>query len=185
MSKTDTWLAVESAMYGYDWTLNRAGHRLAGTQAATVSATDLAGEGWMKAGSKDGETHYRYTAGGQRHSVGLAGTALEYQAAWLRQLGPGCAVMAWAAGKYRSHGILPHPAGLEWLVPRARRAQGSLSAAAGTVDASGDHGIWPAPLSAGHRCYKLPRPGPAAGSAGDGPRATGFAGTFNTWRANA
>jgi hypothetical protein len=23
------------------------------------------------------------------------------------------------------------------------------------------------------------------GSAGDGPRATGFAGTFNTWRANA
>ena len=93
-----TRLAVESAMYGYDWTLNRAGHRLAGTQAATVTATDIAGRGWVKAGSKDGETYYEYTAGGQHHAVWFAGTGLEYQAAQLRQLCPGCAVMAWATG---------------------------------------------------------------------------------------
>src|SRR5260370_37520890 len=31
-------LAGESAGYGYDWTLNRAGHRLAGTKAANVTA---------------------------------------------------------------------------------------------------------------------------------------------------
>ena len=93
-----TRLAVESAMYGYDWTLNRAGHRLAGTQAATVTATDIADRGWVKAGSKDGETYYEYTAGGQHHAVWFAGTGLEYQAAQLRQLCPGCAVMAWATG---------------------------------------------------------------------------------------
>ncbi len=91
-------LAVESAMYGYDWTLNRAGHLLAGTQAATVTATDLAGRGWAKAGSKDGETYYEYTAGGHRHAVWFAGTGLKYQAAQLRRLCPGCAVMAWAMG---------------------------------------------------------------------------------------
>ncbi|HUY45666.1 MAG TPA: glycosyl hydrolase family 18 protein [Streptosporangiaceae bacterium] len=94
-------LAVESAMYGYDWTLNRAGHRQAGTQAATVTATDLADladRGWVEAGSKDGETYYEYTAGGQRHAVWFAGTGLKYQAAQLRRLCPGCAVMAWATG---------------------------------------------------------------------------------------
>ncbi|MGE5290590.1 MAG: glycosyl hydrolase family 18 protein [Micromonosporaceae bacterium] len=93
-----TRLAVESAMYGYDWTLNRAGHRLAGTQAATITATDLADRGWATAGSKDGETYYEYTAGGYRHAVWFAGTGLKYQTAQLRRLCPGCAVMAWATG---------------------------------------------------------------------------------------
>ena len=91
-------LAVESAMYGYDWTLDPAGHRLAGTQAATITATDLAGRGWVKTGSKDGETYYTYTAGGHRHAVWFAGTGLKYQAGQLRRLYPGCAVMAWATG---------------------------------------------------------------------------------------
>jgi hypothetical protein len=91
-------LAVESAVYGYDWALNQAGHRLAGTQAATVTATDIAARGWVKAGSQDGETYYQYTAGGHRHAVWFAGTGLDYQAAQLRQLCPGCAVMAWATG---------------------------------------------------------------------------------------
>jgi spore germination protein YaaH len=91
-------LAVESAVYGYDWALNQAGHRLAGTQAATVTATDIAGRAWVKAGSQDGETYYQYTAGGHRHAVWFAGTGLDYQAAQLRQLCPGCAVMAWATG---------------------------------------------------------------------------------------
>ena len=91
-------LAVESAIYGYDWTLNRAGHRLAGTQAATVTATDIAGRGWVKAGNQDGETYYQYTAAGQSHAVWFAGTGLAYQAAHVRQLCAGCAVMAWATG---------------------------------------------------------------------------------------
>jgi hypothetical protein len=91
-------LAVESAAYGYDWTLNRAGHRLAGTQAATVTATDIAGSGWVKAGSEDGETYYRYTASGRHHAVWFAGTGLDNEAGQLRRLCPGCAVMAWAAG---------------------------------------------------------------------------------------
>jgi Glycosyl hydrolases family 18 len=91
-------LAVESAAYGYDWTLNQAGHRLAGTQAATVTATDITARGWVKAGSQDGETYYQYTAGGHHHAVWFAGTGLDYQAAQLRQLCPGCAVMAWATG---------------------------------------------------------------------------------------
>ena len=90
-------LAVETAMYGYDWTVDRAGHRLAGTQAATVTATDIAGRGWVRAGSKDGETYYRYTAGGQRHAVWFAGTGLDYEAD-RRRLCPGCSVMAWATG---------------------------------------------------------------------------------------
>jgi len=93
-----TRLAVESAVYGYDWTLNRAGRRLAGTKAATVTATDIAARGWVKAGSKDGETYYGYTVGGQRHAVWFAGTGLDYLATQLRQLCPGCAVMAWATG---------------------------------------------------------------------------------------
>lgn len=93
-----TRLAVESPIYGYDWTLNRAGHRLAGTKAATLTATDIAGRGWVKTGSKDGETYYKYTAGGQHHAVWFAGTGLAYQAAQLRQLCPGCALMAWATG---------------------------------------------------------------------------------------
>jgi hypothetical protein len=91
-------LAVESAVYGYDWTLNRAGGRLAGTQASTVTATDIAGSAWVKAGSKDGETYYRYTASGRRHAVWFAGTGLHDEAGQLRRLCPGCAVMAWAAG---------------------------------------------------------------------------------------
>jgi hypothetical protein len=94
----DARLAVESAVYGYDWTLNRAGYRLAGTKAATVTATDIVWRGWEKAGSKDGETYYQYTVGGQHHVVWFAGTGLEYQAAQLRQLCPGCAVIAWATG---------------------------------------------------------------------------------------
>src|SRR5260370_10312877 len=32
-------LAVESAVYGYDWTLNRAEHRLGGTNATAVTPT--------------------------------------------------------------------------------------------------------------------------------------------------
>lgn len=91
-------LAVEAAAYGYDWTLDSTGRRLAGTEAETVTATDVAGHGWSKAGGKDGETYYEYTAGGRRHAVWFAGTALAYKAAQLRTLWPGCAVMAWAAG---------------------------------------------------------------------------------------
>ena len=68
-----TRLAVESPVYGYDWTVNRAGHRLPGTEAATVTGTDIASRGWVQAGSKDGETYYEYTAGGRRHAVWLAG----------------------------------------------------------------------------------------------------------------
>ncbi len=93
-----TRLAVESPVYGYDWTVDRAGHRLAGTQADTVTGTDIASRGWPKAGSKDGETYYEYTAGGARHAVWFGGTGLGYQTAQLRQLYPGCAVMAWATG---------------------------------------------------------------------------------------
>ena len=91
-------LAVESPVYGYDWTVNRAGHRLPGTQAATVTGTDIVGRGWVKAGSKDGETYYEYTAGGSRHAVWFGGTGLEYQTGQLQRLCPGCAVMAWATG---------------------------------------------------------------------------------------
>ncbi len=91
-------LAVESAMYGYDWTVDRAGHRLAGTEAATVTATDIASRGWRRAGGKDGETYYEYTDGGRRHAVWFAGTGLSYQASRLRTLCPGCGISVWAAG---------------------------------------------------------------------------------------
>ncbi len=91
-------LAVESAVYGYDWTLDARGHRLAGTQAATVTASGLAARGWTAAGGRDGETYYEYTAGGRRHAVWFAGSGLRYQAAQIRRLWPGAAVMAWAAG---------------------------------------------------------------------------------------
>lgn len=91
-------LAVESPVYGYDWTLDSAGHRLAGTEAETLTATDVAGHGWREAGGKDGETYYQYTADGRRHAVWFAGTALKYQASQLRTLCPGCGIMAWATG---------------------------------------------------------------------------------------
>jgi Glycosyl hydrolases family 18 len=91
-------LAVESPAYGYDWAVDPAGHRRAGTEAATVTATDLATRGWPRIGSADGETYYQYTADGQRHAVWFGGTGLKYQAAQLRQMCPGCAVMAWATG---------------------------------------------------------------------------------------
>ncbi|HET9080784.1 MAG TPA: glycosyl hydrolase family 18 protein [Trebonia sp.] len=91
-------LAVEVPAYGYDWTVDSAGHRLAGTEALTVSATDVAGHDWQQAGTKDGETSYQYTAGGRRHVVWFAGTALKYEASQLRTLCPGCGVMAWATG---------------------------------------------------------------------------------------
>lgn len=91
-------LAVESAVYGYDWTVDRAGHRLAGTVAATITATDVAGRDWAKAGGKDGETYYQYTANGKRHAVWFAGTGLQFQSSQLRKLYPGCGVMAWATG---------------------------------------------------------------------------------------
>ncbi len=91
-------LAVESPVYGYDWTVDRAGHRLASVPAATVTATDLAARTWAKTGSKDGETSYEYTADGQAHVVWFGGTGLNYQVAQLRRLCPGCAVMAWATG---------------------------------------------------------------------------------------
>lgn len=91
-------LAVEAPAYGYDWTLDSAGHRLAGTEALTVTATDIAGHDWQRAGAKDGETYYEYTAAGRRHAVWFAGTALKDEAAQLRTLCPGCGIMAWAAG---------------------------------------------------------------------------------------
>lgn len=91
-------LAVETPAYGYDWTVDSAGRRLAGTEAQTVTATDVAGHDWRPAGGKDGETYYRYTSGGSQHAVWFAGTALKYQAAQLRTLCPGCGIMAWATG---------------------------------------------------------------------------------------
>ncbi len=91
-------IAVESPMYGYDWTVDRAGHRLASVQAAMITATDLAARTWVKTGSKDGETSYTYTANGQRHVVWFGGTGMGYQAAQLRRMYPGCAVVAWATG---------------------------------------------------------------------------------------
>ncbi|MGE5136472.1 MAG: glycosyl hydrolase family 18 protein [Gemmatimonadota bacterium] len=91
-------LAVESPVYGYDWTVGRAGHILAGTQASSFTATDLASRAWRKTGSKDGETSYGYTAGGKRHVVWFGGSALAYQTTQVRRLYPGIAIMAWATG---------------------------------------------------------------------------------------
>lgn len=91
-------LAVEVPAYGYDWTVDGAGRRLAGTEALTVTATDVAAHDWQQVGTKDGETCYQYTAGGRRHVVWFAGTALTYEAGQLRTLCPGCGIMAWATG---------------------------------------------------------------------------------------
>lgn len=91
-------LSVESPVYGYDWTVDRAGHRLAGTQAATVTATDVESHGWQAVGGKDGETRYEYAANGRHHVIWFAGSGLKYQVSQLRTLCPGCGIMAWAAG---------------------------------------------------------------------------------------
>jgi Glycosyl hydrolases family 18 len=91
-------IAVESAVYAYNWTVNSAGHRLAGTKAASLTATEVTSRDWPKAGSQDGETYYRYTAGGKRHEAWFAGSGLQYQARQLRKLCPGCAINVWATG---------------------------------------------------------------------------------------
>jgi hypothetical protein len=94
----DARLAVELAAYGYDWTVDAAGHRVQGTQAASVTATSIAGEHWTRTGSSDGETSYEYTALGRRHVVWFAGYALTSRVVSLRQIDSGIAGMAWAAG---------------------------------------------------------------------------------------
>lgn len=91
-------LAVESPVYGYDWTVDRGGHRLPGTQASVVTATDVASHAWVKVTTRDGETSYEYTAGGTPHVVWFAGSGLQYQTAQVRRVYPGIAVMAWATG---------------------------------------------------------------------------------------
>jgi hypothetical protein len=91
-------LAVESAVYAYDWTVDSAGHRLAGTEASSLTATDVAAHDWPKAGGEDGETSYVYTANGERHEVWFAGSGLQYEASQLRTLCAGCGVMVWATG---------------------------------------------------------------------------------------
>jgi hypothetical protein len=91
-------LAVESAVYAYDWTVNGAGHRLAGTKASSLTATEVTGHHWPVAGGQDGETLYEYTANGKRHEVWYAGSGLQYQAGQLRTLCPGCGIEAWATG---------------------------------------------------------------------------------------
>ncbi len=94
----DARLAVELPVYGYDWTVDAAGHRVQGTQAASVTATSIAGEHWTTTGSSDGETSYEYTSLGHRHVVWYAGYALKSRAVSLRQVSGGIAGMAWAAG---------------------------------------------------------------------------------------
>ena len=91
-------IAVESAVYAYNWTVNSAGHRLAGTKAASLTPTEVISRDWPMAGSQDGETYYRYTADGKRHEVWFAGSGLQYQASQLRKLCPGCAINVWATG---------------------------------------------------------------------------------------
>lgn len=91
-------LAVELPAYGYDWTVDAAGHRLPGTHAASVTATSLAREHWAITGGSDGATSYEYTSLGQRHVVWFAGTALESLAVSLRRRYGGIACVAWAAG---------------------------------------------------------------------------------------
>ena len=91
-------MAVESAVYAYDWTVDSAGHRLAGTEAASLTATKVTARDWPKAGEQGGETYYQYTADGKRHEVWFAGTGLQYQASQLRKLCPGCGINVWATG---------------------------------------------------------------------------------------
>ena len=91
-------IAVESAVYAYNWTVNGAGHRLTGTKAASLTATEVTSRDWPKAGSEDGKTYYRYTASGKRHEVWFAGSGLQDQAGQLRKLCPGCAINVWATG---------------------------------------------------------------------------------------
>ena len=93
----DPRLAVELAAYGYDWTVDAAGRRVEGTQAASVTATSLSRAHWAATGSSDGETSYEYTSAGRRHVVWFAGHALGSRAGLLRGHG-GIAGMAWAAG---------------------------------------------------------------------------------------
>ena len=94
----DAQLAVELAAYGYDWTVDEAGHRLPGTEATSVTATSIARQHWTMAGSRDGESYYEYTARGHHHVVWFAGHALKSRAASLERLYPGIAVVVWAAG---------------------------------------------------------------------------------------
>jgi Glycosyl hydrolases family 18 len=91
-------LAIESAVYAYDWTVNAAGHRLAGTKATSLTATEVTARHWPVAGGDDGESRYAYTASGKRHEVWYAGSGLQYQAGQLRTLCPGCGIVAWATG---------------------------------------------------------------------------------------
>jgi len=91
-------LAVELPAYGYDWTVDAAGRRLSGTEAASVTATSLAGEHWTTTGGSGGEASYEYTSLGHRHVVWFAGYALGSLAASLRRLYGGIACVAWAAG---------------------------------------------------------------------------------------
>ena len=94
----DARLAVELAAYGYDWTVDAAGHRVPGTQAASVTATGIARERWTTTGSSDGETSYEYASPGHRHVVWFAGSALRSRAVSPRRLYSGVAGIAWAAG---------------------------------------------------------------------------------------
>jgi hypothetical protein len=91
-------IAVESAVYAYDWTVDSAGHRLAGTEAASFTATAVTSRDWPKAGSQDGETYYRYTASGKRHEVWFAGSGLQDEVNQLRMLCAGCGINVWATG---------------------------------------------------------------------------------------
>jgi Glycosyl hydrolases family 18 len=101
----DARLAVELAVYGYDWTVDAAGRRIPGTQAASVTATGIAAEHWTTTGSSDGETSYEYTSRGHRHVVWFAGRALASRAVSLRRLYSGIAGIAWAAGNTDPAGV--------------------------------------------------------------------------------
>jgi hypothetical protein len=101
----DARLAVELPAYGYDWTVDAAGHRLPGTQATSVTATSIAIEHWTITGVSGGETSYEYTSLGRRHVVWFAGYALGSLTVSLRRSYSGIAGIAWAAGNTDPAGV--------------------------------------------------------------------------------
>jgi hypothetical protein len=90
--------AFELPVYGYDWTVNSSNQLLAGTQASTVTATQVAANTWHAVKIEDNETMFTYTAGGHRHIVWYTGTQLRKEVRLLQTLCPGCALAAWADG---------------------------------------------------------------------------------------
>jgi hypothetical protein len=91
--------AFELPVYGYNWEVNNAGKLLSGTQATTVTASQVAQSNWHVARTDDNETMYTYTdSSGHHHIVWYTGTQLNQEVSFLHSLCPGCALAAWADG---------------------------------------------------------------------------------------